>query len=349
MLFLRAFLLLLAVFLGSATVTVAQRPEQGVNPRAEFWRGVREGTQGNVTIPDKQAGQLIQSEGEVWRSFRNGPMSTWGVWGILGTIGVLALFFAIRGRVRLQGQPSGRLIERFSGLERMGHWLTASSFVLLALTGLNMLYGRYALLPLIGAEAFSILTLWGKYIHDYVAFAFMAGLILTFLLWVRHNIPAWRDLVWLAKGGGMVVKGVHVHATKFNAGQKVIFWVVMLGGLSVSLSGIALLFPYQTALFSKTFGVLNLFGFGLPTDLTALQEQQLNQVWHAIVGLVLMAVIIAHIYIGTLGMQGAFQAMGSGKVDETWAKEHHDLWVQDIEERARRREPADGQQPAPAE
>ena len=199
----------------------------------------------------------------------------------------------------------------------------------------NLLYGRYIILPIVGPEVFSAITTGGKYAHNYLAFAFMVGLGLSFLLWVRHNIPSKIDLQWLRMGGGIFKKGVHPPAKKFNAGQKIIFWAVMLGGLSISLSGIALLFPFQTAMFAKTFGVLNMIGFDLPTALTALQEQQLNQLWHGIVSLVLMTIIVAHIYIGSVGMEGALDAMNSGKVDRNWAKEHHNLWVEEEQQKTK--------------
>ena len=240
--------------------------------------------------------------------------------------------------------PSGKTIERFGSLDRFSHWLMAGSFVVLALTGLNLLYGRYVLLPVIGPEAFSAITTAGKYAHNYLSFAFMIGLALSFLLWVKHNIPSKIDLDWLKAGGGIFSKGVHPPARKFNAGQKMIFWIVMIGGLSVSMSGIALMFPFQTAMFAKTFGLLNVVGFDLPTQLTALQEQQLNQLWHAIVSLVLMTIIIAHIYIGSVGMEGALDAMNSGKVDRNWAKEHHNLWVKEVDAAEK-----SGKKTAPAE
>ncbi len=305
---------------------------------AEIWRAVRKGVQGSVTIPDKQAAVLIQSEGDNWRAFRNGPLSVWGGWLLFGMIALCALFFALRGRIRIDAGPSGRTIQRFNGLERFAHWLTASTFVVLGLTGLNMLYGRYVLKPLIGQDAFALITYWGKFAHNYLAFAFMAGLLLIFVLWVRDNIPGRHDIVWFLKGGGILFSGVHPPSRKFNAGQKIVFWAVVLGGLSLSLSGIALLFPFEFSMFSATNAVLNIFGFDLPTNFTPLQEMQLSQLWHGIVALVMIAVIIAHIYIGTLGMEGAFDAMGTGMVDENWAREHHDLWVAEIEGRA----PAEG-------
>jgi formate dehydrogenase subunit gamma len=304
----------------------------GSTSDSEFWREIRRGQQGTVSIPNKQAGVMIQSEGESWRAIRNGPLSVWGGFALLGIVALLALFFALRGRIRIEHGRSGETVTRFGFVDRFTHWLTATCFVVLALTGLNLLYGRYALKPLIGPDAFATVTLWGKYAHNYLAFGFMLGLVLMFVLWIAHNFPNRHDFVWLAKGGGMFKRGVHAPAKKFNAGQKIVFWLVILGGISVSLSGIMLLFPFRLSMFGETFAWVNwAFGTDFPSELTPLQEMQLAQVWHAIVGLFLTVVIIAHIYIGTIGMEGAFDAMGSGRVDENWAREHHDLWVRDLQ------------------
>lgn len=297
---------------------------------SDFWRAIRQGETGRVSIPNPNAGLLIQSEGDNWRAVRNGPLTVYGAWLMLGIIIVIALFFALRGRIRIDAGPSGTTIERFNLLERTAHWLTAVSFIVLALTGLNLLYGRHVLLPVLGPDIFSAITRAGKYAHNFIAFAFMVGVALIFLIWVRHNIPRAVDFKWLAVGGGLFTKGVHPPAGKFNAGQKLLFWAVVLGGISISLSGLALLFPFQFALFGPTFEVLNVFGLGLPTELTMIQEMQLSQLWHGIVALILIAIIIGHIYIGSLGMEGAFDVMSSGQVDLNWAKEHHPLWVDEV-------------------
>lgn len=346
--------LALAAFLATAAVlavpgpVVAQTGGQvpgdalGASSDAEFWRQVRQGAQGQVTIPNARAGVLIQSEGDNWRAARNGPVSTWGAWTLLGSVIVVAAFFAIRGRIRIHDGPAGVTIERFKAIERFAHWLMAGSFVILGLTGLNILYGRYVLKPVIGVDAFAAITLFGKYAHNYLSFAFMAGLALAFVLWVVHNLPHRSDFMWMLKGGG-IIGSAHPPARKFNAGQKILFWLVMLGGLSISLSGIALMFPFELALFAKTFAALNVLGLELPTNLTAMQEMQLSQLWHTAMAVFLIAVIIAHIYIGSLGMEGAFDAMGSGQVDLNWAREHHSLWVEEVEERetTRRQSPAE--------
>lgn len=281
----------------------------GASADADVWRAIRQGMPGTSSLPNPRAGVLIQSEGESWRALRNGPIATYGAWALAGVLGVLALFFLLRGRIRLDAPATGRTVQRFNGLERGAHWLTAGSFIVLALTGLNVLYGRYALLPLIGPEAFAALTGWGKLAHNYLGFAFMAGVLAIFLLWVRDNIPERADLGWFAKAGGLFSRNVHPEAKKFNGGQKVIFWSTVLGGAALGFTGLALLFP---------------FSFG------GTQDMQLYQMIHAITALAMVVVIIGHIYIGSVGMEGAFDAMGSGQVEEEWAREHHALWLAEV-------------------
>lgn len=319
----------------------------GITSDTDFWRQIRRGATGTTQQPHPTGGLLIQSEGDNWRAVRNGPVSRYGVWIMIGMIGLLAVFFALRGRVRIEHGPAGTTIERFAAIERVGHWLTAGSFVILAITGLNLLYGRYVLPPVIGKEAFATITMAGKWAHNWVAFAFMAGLVMIFVMWVAHNIPNRTDLGWIAKGGGLFSKGVHPPAKKFNAGQKVVFWATILGGASLSLSGWALLDPFSTSMFADTFALLNVVGFNLPTDLSAMEEQQLAQVWHTVVSLVMIAIILAHIYIGSIGMEGAFAAMGSGQVDLNWAREHHSLWVDEV--MAKKQGGADSGHAQPAE
>ncbi len=315
----------------------------------EMWARIRKDTAGGtVSIPDKKSATLVQSQGEVWRNFRNGPLPTYGAYAMGGMLALLAAFFLLRGRIKIEHGWAGRTIQRFTSIERTGHWLLATSFIILALTGLNVLYGKSVLLPLIGKDAFAALSQAAKWAHNYVAFAFMLGLLMTFVMWVANNIPNRHDLVWLARGGGMIGKG-HPPAKKFNAGQKILFWLVMLTGVSISASGLALLFPFQMSLFAKTFGVLNVFGFTLPTTLTMTQEMQYATSWHSIMALFMVVVIFGHIYIGTLGMQGAYSAMGSGDVDVNWAKEHHNLWADEVLSAKPNNLPHSGARPQPAE
>ncbi|MEM7747402.1 MAG: formate dehydrogenase subunit gamma [Pseudomonadota bacterium] len=331
----------------------------GNRSESDIWRIMREGTTGNVSIPDKKSGQLIRgtnqrlsTEQQVrdamakqgggysgsflgdtsvmsWVKFREGPLATYGAYAMGATIVLLVLFFLLRGRIRVDHGLSGQMMQRFGSIERLGHWILAVSFIILAVTGLNLLYGRQFLIPVFGPETYAGLAYLGKLTHNYVAFAFMLGLVMIFVNWVRHNLPHPRDLVWLAKGGGVLVKGVHPSAKKFNAGQKIVFWLVILGGVSISLSGLALMFPFESAMFAKTFIFLNNFGFNLPTALTPIQEMQYQSLWHAIMALFLICVILAHIYIGSVGMEGAIDSMTTGDVDVNWAKEHHDLWVEE--------------------
>lgn len=298
---------------------------------AEMWRAVRKGITGDVTIPDKKAGQLVQPHGDSLRAFRNGPLSNFGGWILLAVVVILTVFYAFRGKIKIEAGPSGRTVERFNGVERFTHWLTASSFILLAVTGLNVLYGRYILIPIIGQPAFAAIAYYGKLAHNFLGFSFMVGLVMMLVLWVRHNMPTMVDLQWLAKGGGLFSKGSHPPARRFNAGQKLVFWAVILGGASLSFSGICLMFPFEITPFAKTFAFLNMFGTNLPTQLTPLQETQLSLIWHSLAALVMIAIIIAHIYIGSFGMEGAIDAVGTGQVDLNWAKEHHGLWVKELE------------------
>jgi formate dehydrogenase subunit gamma len=294
-------------------VNTRERPMYGLtNPNdAELLRALR-GVQGSVTIPDAKAGVLIQPEGRHWRQTMEGTVRVVGSWLILGILAALIAFFLLRGTVTIEHGRSGRLVQRFNAAERIVHWFTASSFIVLALTGLNVTFGRYVLLPLLGPDLFATISLWFKYAHNYVAFAFMIGLVLTFVMWIAHNIPNRYDVEWIAAGGGLFKRGAHPPARKFNAGQKIVFWSVIIGGVALSITGIYMLFPFQ-------FGDM--------------QTQQLMTVLHAIFALILVAVIIAHIYIGTLGMEGAWDAMGTGRVDENWAREHHSIWYSELKGR----------------
>lgn len=308
----------------------------------ESWLAIRQGLQGTVAGDDGKAGILVQMAGEEWRLVRGGPLFDYLGMAMLATIVLLAIFFALRGRITVDSGMSGRKIKRFSDIERIAHWTMAISFIVLAISGLNLSFGRDYIMPLVGKETFGPMSAFLKASHNYVAFAFMLGLILAFVMWIVHNLPSRHDLVWLAKGGGLFSKNSHPPAKKFNAGQKLIFWGVMIGGLSLSISGWALLFPYEHTFFADTFNMLKGIGIDVPAMIgmaeppyTVIQEQQYNSIWHAIVAVAMICLILAHIYIGSIGMQGAFDAMGSGEVDENWAIEHHSLWVEEMKEKGR--------------
>jgi formate dehydrogenase subunit gamma len=259
---------------------------------------------GRITIPDQTAANLIQPAGRSWRDFQRHLLPWIAGIAILGMLALLAVFFFVRGRVRVDKGFSGTTLVRFASFERFTHWMTATCFIILGLSGLNISFGRTLLLPVIGPEAFSTLSAWGKIAHNYLAFPFMLGIVIMFVVWIKDNIPGRVDWEWLKAGGGLLRNGKHPPAKRFNAGQKGIFWMVIIGGVLMSLSGWYMLFPYQAG------------------DVTSLQ------VWtvvHAVVALLFIAGILAHIYIGSLGMEGAFDAMGTGEVDVNWAREHHSI------------------------
>ena len=325
-----------------AAALAAQLGVRGSASDSELWEALRFG-EANITTQAQGPATtvLMQDTGMWWYAFREGPLRTYGGYLLLGMIGLLAVFFLIRGRIRIEHGRAGATIERFSTIERFAHWLLAGSFILLGLTGLITLFGRL-LIPYIGREAFSPIATLSKWVHNNVSWAFMLALVMVFVFWVIHNLPHKTDIKWFLQGGGIFSKKLHPPAKKFNAGQKLIFWSVIILGASISASGLSLLFPFELPMFAKTFVILNDIGapgwFGLeplPTTLLPHEEMQYAQLWHAIVSFVLMAIIIAHIYIGSLGMEGAYDAMGSGQVDINWAKEHHSLWVEEVQAKAK--------------
>ncbi|MFC7553582.1 formate dehydrogenase subunit gamma [Pseudoroseomonas wenyumeiae] len=197
--------------------------------------------QGRISIPNQSAGVLVQPEGRDWRVFHNRTLPWVAGTAVVGTVVLLALFFLIRGRVRVREGFSGRTMLRFTFFERAVHWMTASSFIVLALSGLNLTFGRDVLRPVIGPEAFTTLSHWGKTAHNFLAFPFTLGILLLFIMWVGGNLPTRGDVTWLMQGGGMIGH-TNPKADRFNAGQKGIFWITVLGGAAVAVSGYLLVF-----------------------------------------------------------------------------------------------------------
>jgi len=306
-----------AVFMAIGLLTLAPAMAQspsGTNPteQAVSEQQLREELnkiQGRITIPDHKAATLEQPQGRDYRGFREGALPWIGAIAILGMLLLLAVFYYIRGPVRMIARETNIKLLRFNVLERLVHWMTATAFIILAVTGLNFIFGKRLLMPLIGPEAFSTWSQWAKFAHDFVSWAFMLGILIMLVMWIWDNLPDRYDAEWIKAGGGLFDTSdtTHPPADRFNAGQKMIFWSVMIGGALLSISGIFLLFPFEFA------------------DVTGMQWAQYV---HAIVGILMIAVIIAHIYIGTLGMEGAYEAMGSGTVDLNWAKQHHSVWVE---------------------
>lgn len=327
---------------------------------SSLWRALRQGQDVfTSTNRDPLATTMVQNEGEAWLATREGPLVKYTGYALGGVVALLALFFLFRGRVKIEGGRAGVRIKRFGFIERFAHWMLAISFIVLAVTGFGLLAGRDVLVPAIdwlnvkfthqagvidpnyGKETFASAIAAGKWAHNNLSWAFMISLVLIFILWFFRNIPTWTDVKWFAKAGGLFSKNSHPPARKFNGGQKLIFWSVILMGGSISASGLMLMMPYEWTMFSPTFEKINAvtefggFPQNLATETTPIQEQQYAQTWHTIVGIILTTIIIAHIYIGSVGMQGAFTAMGSGKVDLNWAKEHHNLWVEKLEDKGK--------------
>ena len=321
----------------AAASTTDQLGTLGGASDPDLWRALRYNSADITTqVRTPAATTLMQDGGMWWLLFREGPMLKIAVYLLGGTLLLFTLFYLIRGRIRIHGEKTGRTIVRFKAFERFGHWLLASSFIVLGITGLISLFGRKVLIPAFGHETFSFLAVMSKWVHNNISWAFMVALVIIFVVWVVHNLPDRTDLRWLARAGGLF-GGEHPPAKKFNAGQKLIFWSVILLGGSISLSGLSLLFPFEINLFGHTFSTLNswglpgLFGLGdLPYPLSPQEEMQYAQLWHALVSLVLTAIIFAHIYLGSVGMEGAFDAMGKGEVEEQWAREHHSIWAQEV-------------------
>lgn len=317
---------------------IGQLSTRGVTSDSDVYRALRYGS-ADVTVSSKgpAASVLIQDGGMWWLDFRTGPLREYGTYLLGGMLILLLLFYLIRGKIRIDGDKTGRTVTRFSEVERFGHWLFAGSFLVLGMTGLLAMYGRDFLIPLLGKEAYATIAHGGKWLHNNLAWAFMLGLVIVTVTWIAHNIPNRSDLKWLAAGGGLFTKGSHPPAKKFNAGQKIIFWLCILLGVSISLSGLSLLFPFEMPLFAKTFSIANatglpqLLGLHLPTQMSPQEEMQYAQIWHVMVAYAFIAIILAHIYLGSIGMEGAFSAMGTGEVEEQWAREHHSLWLEEVQ------------------
>lgn len=291
---------------------------------APTYRIVADGVKNYSSLPDPEAGVLIQPKqqfpgqarattaGEAWRQYRNGPLTTIGGWLLLlAPIAVLGVYL-LRGPIRLKEGRTGRLIERFTSVERLAHWTMAISFIILAVTGILMLFGKYFVLQVFGHNLFGWIAYAGKNIHNFVGPVFAVSIVVFFVMYVKDNLPEASDVKWLTRLGGLRGKG-HVSAGRFNAGEKIWFWggVVVLG-LIVSASGLFL-------------------DMLIPNVEYVRGNMQIASVIHIGASVLVMAMSVAHIYIGSIGMEGAYEAMRTGYVDDAWAKEHHDEWYHDIE------------------
>ena len=300
------------------TAVQAQQVSGDANQRSEFWRVVREGGTGYSSVTGSAANPetntLYNITGQNWRQIRNGLIANYGGWFLFAVAIAIVLFYALRGRVDLEEPLSGERVVRWGFWERALHWYTATLFIALTVTGLSLLFGRALLIPLFGPEGFAFWASLSINIHNTIGPFFVLGPILMFFFWVRHNIPTGVDVAWFLKGGGILGKQ-HPSAGKANGGEKVWFWIVMLLGVGVvGFTGFALIGWVQ-----EYFGV----------EFTRNYAQTMH-ILHAVSALLWVAVFLGHVYIGTIGSEGSLDAMTKGHVSVEWAKQHHDLWYEDV-------------------
>lgn len=307
--------------------TNAERAVVQPGNNAPMWRQVGAGETANAysSLPVRQApeaavlvqpfvqypGSRLTNGGEAWRQVRNQWILPYGGAVIFIMALAMALFYFKKGTIQLKHAESGRVIERFTYVERAAHWSNAIAFCTLAVSGLVMAFGKFILLPVLGATLFGWLTYALKNVHNFMGPLFAVSLVVVFCVFLRDNWPRREDLAWIFKAGGMF-SSEEVPSHRFNAGEKVVFWGGVFGlGLVVIASGL----------------VLNKLVPGMDY-LRA--DMQIANMFHGVASMLMMAMFIGHIYMGTVGMQGAYKAMKTGYVDETWAKEHHELWYDDI-------------------
>ncbi len=310
---------------GYAAQSNAERSKVQPGNNAPVWRQVGEGVTGFTSLPSREApeaGNLIQpfvqypgsrltNAGEAWRQVRNNWLIPYGGALLLIVMGAIALFYVSKGTIKQHGTDTGRKIERFTPFERSAHWSNAIAFCILGISGIVMAFGKFFLLPVMGLTLFGWLTYALKNLHNFAGPVFAVSLVIIFVTFLRDNLPSRGDLVWLLKGGGLL-SGKEVPSHRFNAGEKLVFWGgVFFLGIVVVGSGLVL---------DKL----------LPGLLYVRDTMQIAHMIHAAAAVLMLAMFIGHIYIGTIGMQGAYQGMRTGYVDETWAREHHEFWYDDI-------------------
>jgi formate dehydrogenase subunit gamma len=308
-----AMFLPLASYVYVDVVSAKAAAAQEANPRANYWRAIREGNEGYTAASGPYTTNvLIQNGGQNWRQFRNGPVANYTPWVLAVVVLMIGLYHIIKGTQRIEGFLSGQTVPRWSRGERILHWYTASLFIVLAITGLSLLFGRAVLIPIMGPWGFGAWAGFAITLHNYLGPFFVVGVLLEILFWARINIPKDADWQWFKKVGGLF-SGEHVPAGRSNGGEKVWFWIVAVFGITVSVTGLILDFPN----FEQSR-----------------ETMQLMNIIHGIAGVIWAAIALGHIYMGTLGNEGALQGMTQGRVSVEWAKQHHDLWYQEVKDQA---------------
>ena len=278
------------------------------NPRGNFWRVVRHGIPAYTSTPAQGHTILIVNSGENWREFRNGFLMPFSQWLIVLALVAMGVFYGFVGPDKLGKPRSGVKVDRYTPWERVLHWYTAALFIIMAVTGLSLLLGRIVLIPIFGHVADSAYLQMSKVLHNYSGPLLLIGIILEFVLWVRINIPRRMDLQWLKNMGGMLGKGPRPHTGRVNIGQKGWFWLVVIFGTIVGVTGVLLDFP----IWGQTRFTM-----------------QVSHVIHAITAVLFVTTSLGHIYMGSVGVEGVFEGMWTGSVDAVWAQEHADLWYQE--------------------
>jgi formate dehydrogenase subunit gamma len=281
-----------------------------------------------ASVPGVDTNRLIQGAGREWRIFRNGPLTRYGGWLVVAVLAVLTLLYLVKGPFRLHGAPTGRLIERFNAVERTSHWVMAISFVFLALSGMIILWGKYLILPWLGYTGFSWLTVISKNLHNFVGPLFIFSIVVAFLIYVKDNLWRAGDFKWITHFGGMF-SGNELPSGRFNGMEKAWFWggLVILGTV-LSVTGLILDFPNWNQ---------------------GREAMQQANVIHIVAALLFIAGALGHIYMGVF-TEGAYRGMRDGYVDETWAKEHHSIWYEEVKQGKRPEKIVTGTvQPAPGD
>ena len=288
-----------------------QAERQLVQPgnNAPVWREVNQDKAHFTNNPGNEAGVLIQSGGDSWRHLRNGPLTNYGGWLLVLVVAAILGFYKLKGPLTLHDAKTGKLIQRFPRYERIIHWITAGTFLVLAVTGLAILFGKHVLIPIMGHSLFGYLMVLGKNVHNFIGPLFAVSMLAMIVVWARDNVWENIDAKWIAKAGGLLT-GEHVPSGRFNFGEKTWFWIgVTILGLTVVGSGLVLDFPN----FGQTRATM-----------------QLSTLIHAAAAIIMLVLSFGHIYMGTIGVHGAYDSMKTGYVDETWAREHHEQWYNDV-------------------
>lgn len=316
-----AILLPAAGYVISAVMPAAQAQWQsGHNPRAAYWGDIRRGVVGTTEVRDPGANVLIQGGGQNWRQLRNGVVASVTPWFMAVMVVLIGLFHLVIGPSRLEQTPSGERVQRWSLYERTMHWYTAILFILMAISGLSILFGRAVLIPVFGAGGFAAYAWVIKYMHNFLGPLFTAGVLLMVLSWIRWNLPKSEDWQWIV---ATIKRKPHAPAGRMNAGEKMWFWFIAIFGLAVCVTGLIMDFP--NAGFTR-------------------QTMQVANLIHGFVAVAWISVVFGHAYLGTIGVEGGWEGMIQGDVSVEWARQHHNVWYEQITH-AEQQTPATSQQP----